>query len=254
MDYHILPTSIDIVCVTETWFKKSIVDNQYCLQNYSLMRRDRVTGNRGGGIAIYYKKRLNLTLVMISDDDDNVEFMGVEIKAKTPQKCLLVCVYNPHKTNNIQPFFEKLSDIVIKYDKIVVCGDFNINLLYNGPSIKAFKNNIVSCGLHVINQNPTRFAPNSTPALLDIIMCSNPSLTLHFDQLCLGGISDHDLLFYVLDFNTDISLSTTIIFRDFKSINMENSNSSRTKSTMTNMYLLKVLHLKIPVHNGLIKM
>ena len=58
---------------------------------------------------------------------------------------------------------------------------------------KRFCANIRACGVHIVNQDPTRFAPNCNPALLDIMTCSNKSLSIH--QLSLDGISDHDLLF-----------------------------------------------------------
>ena len=223
LDYfnYLLPDSIDVVCVSETWFKTNIDDHLYNLKNFSIMRHDRGNGTRGGGIAIYFKKHFSLTCVMNSDINDNVEFLGVEVKGKNSNKCLILCVYNPHKTNNLQPFFNKIHDVAIRYDKIIVCGDFNVNLLLNGPAVQSFKNNAISCGLHIINHIPTRFAPNSTAALLDVMMCSSPLLTIHSDQLCLGGVSDHDLLFYVLDFDTNCQSSEKITYRDFKSINME---------------------------------
>ena len=67
------------------------------------MRHDRGNESRVGGIAIYYKKHFFLTCVMNSDINDNVEFLGLEVKGKNSNKCLILCVYNPHKTNNLQP-------------------------------------------------------------------------------------------------------------------------------------------------------
>ena len=50
------------------------------------MHRDRIDGTRTGSIAIYYRKHHSLTLVIHSDDDDNIEFIGVEIKGTTSER------------------------------------------------------------------------------------------------------------------------------------------------------------------------
>ena len=47
LDYlsFILPThGIDVICITETWFNADMDDVQYNLENYSLLRHDRLKG------------------------------------------------------------------------------------------------------------------------------------------------------------------------------------------------------------------
>ena len=80
-----------------------------------------------------------------------------------------------------------------------------------------FRSNITSCGLFVVNENATRFAPNCRQAMLDIVMCSSISFSLHFDQLSLEGFSDHDLLLYACHFN-QCTPADIIYFRDFNAI------------------------------------
>ena len=66
----------------------------------------------------------------------------------------------------------------------------------------------------------TRYGVNSTPALLDVMMCSKRSHLIYFNQLCLGGITDHDLLLYVYKLNLKIVPMGPVYFRDFIYINM----------------------------------
>ena len=80
-----------------------------------------------------------------------------------------------------------------------MCGDFNIDILREDLKAQQFIDNANVFILNIINQWPTRFAHNASPALLDVMMCSNMSLTVHYDQLSLADISDHDMLFCVFD-------------------------------------------------------
>lgn len=50
-------SSVDVVCVSETWFLNDVSDVCYSLKNYNVARNDRV-GKRGGGVAIYCKTSL----------------------------------------------------------------------------------------------------------------------------------------------------------------------------------------------------
>ena len=101
-------------------------------------------------------------------------------------------------------------------ENIIMCGDFNINLLRNDPLSQRFCDNISS--FFIVNRYPTRFAPNCNPALLDIMACSNKSLSIHFEQLSLDGLSDHDLLFFVYDLNLSSAFTDCVTYRDFNAI------------------------------------
>ena len=100
----------------------------------------------------------------------------------------------------------------------MLCGDFNIDILRKDLKAQHFIDNANACGLNIINQWPTRFAPNASPALLDVMMCSNMSLTVHYDELSLAGISDHDMLFCVFDIDLNYKSNGKLTFRDFNAI------------------------------------
>ena len=93
-----------------------------------------------------------------------------------------------------------------------MCGDFTVKLLRYDLQLQRF------CGLYNVNRFPTQFAPNCNPALLDIMACLDKSLYIHFDQLSLDGLSEHDLLFFVYDFNVSCAATDCIIYRGFNAI------------------------------------
>ena len=117
------------------------------------------------------------------------------------QKCLLIGVYNPHRLNNLDSFFEQLKSLSLLHENIIMCEDFNINLPRNDLVSQRFCDNITACVIYIVNRYVIRFAPNCNSALLNIMACSDKSLSILFDQLSLDGLSGHDLLFFVYDLN-----------------------------------------------------
>lgn len=215
---HVFENSlVDVICVTETWYNNDINCDFYKINGYDLFCNNRVN-KRGGGVAIYVKSSLKAKIISKSDKSE-VEFINVEIYDSI-SKMLVSCVYNPNKMFSIEPFFSDLSNHLIDYDFYIACGDFNINLLNLDQRCEGFLDNICSTGLSVVNSNvPTRFAPNSTPSLLDLFISSDIKRVLLFDQISF--ISDHDLIFCSLDVHFQKNECSKIItYRDFKSINM----------------------------------
>ena len=183
-------------------------------------------------------------------------------------RCLLIGVYNPHRLNNLESFFEQLKSASILHENIIMCGDFNINLLRNDPLSQRFCDNISACGLFIVNRYPTRFAPNCNSALLDIMACSDKSLSIHFDQLSLDGLSDHDLLFFVYDLNLSSAFTDCVTYRDFNVIDTtalhslcSNTNWNRSwfyadvnnKLELLTQNVAEIFNAQVPLKTKIIK-
>uniref|UniRef100_W8B6W6 Putative RNA-directed DNA polymerase from transposon X-element n=3 Tax=Ceratitis capitata TaxID=7213 RepID=W8B6W6_CERCA len=205
-----------IICVSETWFDEDLCYSSTNIKNYKLIRNDR-PGRRGGGVAIFCKDIFSMKLLSKSADSD-IEYLIVEVSHKKFQT-VVSCVYNPHRTNVVKPFFDVISLYVVKYNSVIVCGDFNVNLLVNDSYTNNLLDNLSSCSLSVVNRSlPTRFAVNCTPSLLDYFIILDLTTVLKFDQLTF--ISDHDLIFCCLDINIDrCCINKTISFRDYRFVN-----------------------------------
>ena len=195
---------------------------------------------------------MHIKILLKSTAKEAVEYIGVEISGHDNTKCVLICVYNPSRLNDLSCLFAKLAQISLQYEKIIVCGDFNINLLNNDPKARLFIDNIASCGLLVVNNLPTRYGINCSPALLDLVLCSNTSLSIHFDQISLGGISDHDMLVYVCDFNLHEVLQKETVFYDFKSINIEMLYYECSLIDWNSIWLLPDVNSKLELFNEII--
>lgn len=163
---HIFENSpVDIVCISETWFRSDISDSLYNFNGFKLFRNDRL-GKRGVGVAVYCRSSLNVKLV--SKSTDVVEFLNVEIFDNNT-KILVSCVYNPNRCHSLEPYFTDLTNKIIEYDFYIVCGDFNVNLLRNDAATVNFYDLATMCGLNKANFDiPTRYAKDCEPSLLDI--------------------------------------------------------------------------------------
>ena len=217
-------SNIHAICVTETWFCEDVQDVYLNIPNYQLFRNDRAGKNRdnrvrrnnGGGVAIYIKQSLKARVIGMSKNS-KVEYLNVEL-GDSSCKVLVSCVYNPHRNNSLNDFFNEFVPFVTEYEHIVLCGDFNVNVLNIDNVSSDFLNSVALTGLSIVNSvAPTRFGKNSPPSLLDMFLVSNKSIVNHFDQISF--ISDHDLIFSSFDIQlTHSTITTSFSFRNFKAI------------------------------------
>lgn len=212
-------SDVDVICVSETWFKPEIHDHIFDMFGYKLYRNDRITNTTGGGVAIYCKSTLRCEVIGKSEDN-GIEYLMLEVSDGCV-KCIVSCVYNPSRNFSPDPFFSVVANFAQLYEHFIICGDFNTDLGRHDILSHKLIDLVLSNGLVVKNSYPTRYAPNSNPSLLDLLIVSDASNVLLFDQLALEGISDHDLLFcsYNIDFS-HVPFPHSYTYRDFKSIDV----------------------------------
>jgi len=137
-------------------------------------------------------------------------------------KYLMFCRNVSLSAFDLSGFFEKLSEYCMQYKHIILCGDLNIDLSEYDSHSRHLTDRFVSVGLRRVNCMPTRFSPNSRPSLLDVHCVADLDYLVHFEQLSLHGISDHDMLFMVYDIDFNRSSNNNLVtFRDFKNTDSE---------------------------------
>ena len=87
-------SGVDIVCVSETWFKPDMPDNLYQLKGYKILRADRIS--HAGGAAIFIKSNIHHNIILKSPNDSDMEYLFIEISA-ADSKILIATVYRPKK-------------------------------------------------------------------------------------------------------------------------------------------------------------
>lgn len=203
-------SSIDIVCVSETWFKPYVQDGLVKLSGYSVCRNDRTS--RAGGVAIYVKDNIKYKIINKSDISDEVEFLFVEINSQE-EKLLIGTIYRPNRRIDITPFSSALNLISMKYSNIILAGDFNSNVLVESFLVTEMQ----SLGLFLVNTlEPTHFTSSSS-TLLDLFFVDDKSKILFFNQISAPQFSKHDLIFMTYDFKPT-KCNREFFYRDFKNI------------------------------------
>lgn len=123
-------SSVDIICVTETWLNEKIDDSLLTIEGYKIIRHDR-KGRLGGGIAIFIKEAIHFKVLEKSLDKPESsysEYAVVEIVTGSEKLCLAV-MYNPPVVNCVLIFDEILSSYGTQFNDILFVGDLNTNLL-----------------------------------------------------------------------------------------------------------------------------
>lgn len=83
-------SSVDVICISETWFNETTTDSLISLNGYRVFRHDRK--KRGGGVAIYVRLGISCKFIAESGDDDKIEFLFLEILAND-KRLLVGCLY-----------------------------------------------------------------------------------------------------------------------------------------------------------------
>lgn len=117
LKYLFASSCVDVICVSETWFKTILPDLSYNIPNYNLFRNDRVTLTNGGGVAIYCKSTLNCKVINKSSEH-GVEYIVVEIHDGST-KCIVSCVYCNNRSCSPVPFFSVFSDYCALYEHLM---------------------------------------------------------------------------------------------------------------------------------------
>lgn len=202
-------SGVDIICVSETWFKSDIADCTISMDGYSVVRVDR--NGHGGGVAIYFKRGIIFQTISTSADLDLVEYVLVEVKSSS--KILVGAVYRPNKNISLDLFVTKIEAYSIMYNDILIAGDFNSNILIDSN----LTDKIIHLGISPINSIlPTHFS-STRNTLLDLFLVCDTSKVLMYDQLTASCFSKHDLIFTIYDFKLSIP-EEYVTFRDFKNI------------------------------------
>lgn len=223
-------SDIDVICVTETWLNDSIKDEMVSLKKFKIFRNDRKS--LGGGVAIYVKENVCSKSVFMSQKDDKVEHIFVEI-GSFGNKMLLGCVYRPNRNINMDSFHTFLESSTVNYEDVIVCGDFNSNILLENNLL----NDMSSIGLHPTNTSaPTHFSSTSS-SLLDIFFVDDTQKVLLYDQLIASSFSRHDLIFLTYNFETTINKSTSTYY-DFKHISPHTLQSELDKVDLSPVFYM----------------
>jgi len=116
-----------VICLTETWLNKSILDAELFCSNYSVVLMDRPSKNDGG---VLIAVRSNLVFEQLTPSPDNLEQLWLTV-IDSGFKMHVGCIYilPGSSTEMYMSHAEFLLEILSSFDlgdAIFLCGDFNL--------------------------------------------------------------------------------------------------------------------------------
>ena len=125
-----LQSNLEIMAVTETWLLTNEELLSICPDGFTAVHRPRGGPTKGGGIAHLYRDSIRLSQRQ-NTTFSSFEYMDVSFSVKSTT-IRQVIIYRPPKESKAV-FFEQFSDllemIIVSEEKLLITGDFNINML-----------------------------------------------------------------------------------------------------------------------------
>lgn len=212
--------NFDIIGLSETWLSKTQTSNNLRMAGYNFVRNDR--HGRGGGVAMYIRKYINFKRVSLDFDSEGMfEFLNIEYTLSS-KKYFLSCIYRPPSLST-DNFISKLEDLLALvtplYDAVVMLGDLNVDFMVNTRHVTNLKNVLSNFNLKQVIDKPTRSVMNSS-TLIDVLIVSSEIPIKESKSVEISErITDHNLIYTVLDLPKNKIIYKKINFRDYNNIN-----------------------------------
>jgi hypothetical protein len=194
-----------LICVCETFFNNKLTNNIVCPNSYSIYRKDRL--KIGGGVAIYCRNDIKSEQVAITQNDNDIDIICVDLFFGAHKLRLITC-YRP-------PFYSKIdfdylvslisiiNDLCSSVSQFIIVGDFNLPKIdwinYTSPNEKChslFLTLVNSLGMHQFVHEPTRESN-----ILDLVFSNNIYLLSKISVECPFSTSDHNSVHFSLNIN-----------------------------------------------------
>ena len=215
-------SSYDIFSVSETWLNKDCPDNAFHIDGYNFERKDRISddSSKGGGVGCYIRE--SIAYIRRKDlESDSLEVMWIEVRLKNRTPIFIGILYK--KPDVGLSFFQCLNDqldkICLNSDRVIIMGDFNVNMLKESNFSKKIRCLCNEFALSQIIKKPTRVTPHSQ-TLIDLILVSN-SFGLLTSGIQSASISDHLLTYVVLKETLPKGYPKVSKFRSFRNFDVE---------------------------------
>lgn len=190
--------SVDVLCLCEHWLSTdgltSGLFNQ--LSDLTCVSAYCRTSYTHGGVSVFLKNNINHRIIDINSycSEKICEVVAVEL---TGQNIIIVCFYRA--PSDVQKEFgrsfvelEKCLAYLSKLGKnIILCGDFNVNILKNDYKSRTFLDLLRSVNLYPSISEPTR----GNACLLNVMSEFLPS---SFQSQITAGVADHDAVIFRL--------------------------------------------------------
>ena len=234
IDNILVADNVDLFFITETWLDNSITDSMIKINNFEIIRSDRLT-KQGGGVALLYKNYFyvqELAKPAIPPTFSNFEFFCVDLNSSRNGMRFL-CIYIPPDSSRCPLTMVNVCNVISFFlttsSPFILLGDFNLpKINWNtfsakGKSSQLFLNFCIENGLSQCITSPTHKDGN----ILDLVFCNSAGMSHLISQSvdCPATSScDHNLLSLTFSACVSSPIKTSWSYPDFKSADFEAIN------------------------------
>ena len=215
--------NIPFINLQETWMNEQQEPSIH-FENYNIEYKHKPNNKIGGGLAILFKDNINYSLRTDLSFPPHkhtlYDSIFIETKMKNTTKLIIGNIYRSPGSTNITEFNNDLKNLLnkikIENTKIIITGDFNINLLnINSHQQTAdYLDLWISEGFIPQLTLPTRVTLKSATLIDNIFSKSNNNDLIISKGILTTDISDHYPSFIEIPFSVNkIQKKTTIIQR-----------------------------------------
>ena len=183
--------NIDVLCFTKRWIKEDYL-NLMQIEQYKLVSHFSRKKYNHGGSCIYVKKSICTKEVSCLQGISVEKDFEMSMTEVVDYGHIIVCIYRS-PDSNLRIFLKYLKSVLqkiqLRSNKLLLCGDWNLNLLLDNIRLQELQNLLESYDMINMVPDLTRITPY-TESLIDVIVTNkeNPELRASVVDL---GLSDH---------------------------------------------------------------
>lgn len=162
---HEILNPIDIICITE--HNMTPEDAKLFKLTHYRLGACFSRNNRNGGSCIIVRNTIKYKVLSEAKTLSICNIFECSGIMLTDHKIIILCVYRPPKNKQdiINCFFDKLTELLNKISylnkKIIICGDFNINMMEQSTVARQFDMLLATYNLKLTVKRPTRLSSNT---------------------------------------------------------------------------------------------
>ena len=206
-----------VISLNETRLDPSVSDDEVSIPEYNILRYDR--SRNGGGVALFIRNTLTFESYNARKD---IDIMAVSAKICLGHKHFIITsIYRPPSANLLQfnLMIEFMDRVVSPGQDTIFTGDFNYNVLLDGPSKEKVHDICSLLHLEQLVKNPTRVTLASA-SCIDLVF-SNIASKHSVTDIIPISTSDDYLVYTVLNFKVTYGAPKTIKSRSYIQFNQE---------------------------------
>lgn len=187
-----IKSQIHVVILTETWIKNDLEALRLKLPNFTHYFNYR-KHMRGGGVSVYVRNELKHEFLEEECEEGN-HFLWIHLSKFS----LDIGAIYKQPSANTDEFLEKYAGYLSKRKRVLVFGDFNLNLLSKERPVKEYKIMIQENGLRILNNVNQKYCTRETlnsKSILDHVCTSLKEN--HFKLIIMeSNLSDHKQIYF----------------------------------------------------------